>query len=71
MTALSGVVQYVKASWIASALSEEDKAWKGGEVTIGDEGSPIQVRFVTPDEAAYDGYYQVIANPLLWFPLKW
>jgi trehalose 6-phosphate synthase len=67
VTALSGVVQHVKASWIASALSEEDRAWHGGEVTIGDDGSPIQVRFVIPDEAAYDGYYQVIANPLLWF----
>jgi trehalose 6-phosphate synthase len=25
------------------------------------------VKFVTADEAAYDGYYKVIANPLLWF----
>ncbi|HSD82997.1 MAG TPA: trehalose-6-phosphate synthase, partial [Anaerolineae bacterium] len=27
----------------------------------------LHVRFLSPDAAAYDGYYNVIANPLLWF----
>jgi trehalose 6-phosphate synthase len=67
VTALSGIAQQVDACWIASALSEEDKTWSGGVVPIGVAGGSIYVRFVTPDEAAYDGYYKVIANPLLWF----
>jgi trehalose 6-phosphate synthase len=67
VTALSGIAQHVDACWIASALSEEDKAWQGGKVPIGEEGGSIRLKFVTPDEAAYDGYYKVIANPLLWF----
>ena len=25
------------------------------------------MQFLSPDEAAYEGYYNVIANPLLWF----
>jgi trehalose 6-phosphate synthase len=67
VTALSGIAQHVDACWIASALSDEDKAWKGGVVPIGDTGGSIQVKFVVAEEAAYDGYYKVIANPLLWF----
>ncbi len=67
VTALSGIAQHVEATWIASALSEEDKSWQGGLVPVGEEGSPIRVQFVTSQEAAYDGYYKVIANPLLWF----
>ncbi len=67
VTALSGIAQHVDACWIASALSEEDKAWSGNSVPIGDDGGSIRVQFVTSDEAAYNGYYKVIANPLLWF----
>jgi trehalose 6-phosphate synthase len=67
VTALSGIAQHLDACWIASALSEEDKAWQGGVVPIGNEGGSIQVQFVIAEEAAYDGYYKVIANPLLWF----
>ncbi len=32
-----------------------------------DDGTAVRVHFLSPDEAAYDGYYNVIANPLLWF----
>jgi trehalose 6-phosphate synthase len=67
VTALSGIAQHVDACWIASALSEEDKAWQSGEVPIGEDGGSIRVKFVTAEDAAYDGYYKVIANPLLWF----
>lgn len=67
VTALSGIAQYIEACWIASALSEEDKTWPGGLVPMGEAGGSIMVRFVTPEEAAYNGYYKVIANPLLWF----
>jgi trehalose 6-phosphate synthase len=67
VTALSGIAQHVDTCWIASALTQEDKSWRGGKVTIGDEGGSIMVKFVISDDAAYDGYYKVIANPLLWF----
>jgi len=67
VTALSGIAQDIDACWIASALSEEDKGWQGGVVPIGDEGGSIRVEFVRSETAAYNGYYKVIANPLLWF----
>jgi trehalose 6-phosphate synthase len=67
VSALSGIAQHVDACWIASALSEEDKAWQGGMVPIAEDGGSVQLQFVSSEEAAYDGYYKVIANPLLWF----
>ena len=67
VTALSGIAQHVDACWIASALSEEDKTWQGGLVPMGEGSGSIQVKFVTSEESAYNGYYKVIANPLLWF----
>jgi trehalose 6-phosphate synthase len=67
VTALSGIAQHADACWIASAISDEDKKWPGGEVPIGDGEGSLQVKFVISDDTAYDGYYKVIANPLLWF----
>jgi trehalose 6-phosphate synthase len=67
VTALMGLVQHVEATWIASAITEEDRAWKEGTVPLNDEGDTIRVRFVLPKETAYDMYYNVISNPLLWF----
>jgi trehalose 6-phosphate synthase len=67
VTALTGLCRHTAdATWIACARTEADAAWKNGKVPIG-EGSDIRVEFLTPDPAAYEGYYNVIANPLLWF----
>lgn len=67
VSALSGIAQHLDACWISCSSSEEDKKWQGGSVPIGNEGGAVDIRFVNPEEAAYDGYYKDIANPLLWF----
>ena len=67
VTALAGLAQHVEACWIASAQTPEDRAWSKGDMPLGDNGHSIEVQFVAPDAAAYEGYYTVIANPLLWF----
>jgi trehalose 6-phosphate synthase len=66
VTALTGLCRHADATWIACARTEADAAWRAGHVTLEDR-SEIQVQFLSPDEAAYEGYYNVIANPLLWF----
>ena len=71
VTALGGVLAHQEVTWIASALSEEDKAVAheaGGafEETTAD-GSPYRLRFVVHEEDAYDRYYNVVSNPVLWF----
>jgi trehalose 6-phosphate synthase len=67
VTALTGVAHQAETRWIACAQSEEDKAWGEGMVSLFDEGDQVWIHFITPDQSAYEGYYGVIANPLLWF----
>ena len=66
VTALTGLAQHVDATWIAAADSEADKDFKEGDVPLDGDGK-IRVKFIDPDPAEYDGYYNNISNPLLWF----
>jgi trehalose 6-phosphate synthase len=68
VTALRSLVQYHDVTWIASAITEEDLAVAGDllEETARD-GSPYRLRLVAHDRQAYDWYYNVVANPMLWF----
>lgn len=67
VTALTGLFRHTaEATWIACARTRADTAWEKGKVTF-DDGTEVGVRFLSPDEEAYEGYYNVIANPLLWF----
>jgi trehalose 6-phosphate synthase len=72
VTALRGLVTRHDVTWIASAMSEEDHAVaeEASERALDertDDGSPYRLRLVTHDPAAYDWYYNVVANPVLWF----
>jgi trehalose 6-phosphate synthase len=67
VTALTGVIHQAEARWIACAQSEEDRLWRPGYVPSGKDGGRVWLEFVAPSETAYEGYYSVIANPLLWF----
>jgi trehalose 6-phosphate synthase len=72
VTALRGLVSHHDVTWIASAMSEEDRAVveeaAGGAVEEqGSDGSSYRLRLVAHDEAAYDWFYNVVSNPMLWF----
>ena len=70
VTALSGLVSHRDALWIASAMTDEDIAVseeQGGPVEISIDGIDYRVLMVGSDAEAYDRFYNVIANPLLWF----
>ena len=72
VTALSGLVSHREALWIASAMTDEDVA-----VARESEGEPGRGRDRrdrlrrapgrVSDPEAYDRFYNVIANPILWF----
>jgi trehalose 6-phosphate synthase len=72
VTALRGLISHHDVTWIASAMSQEDReasAEAGGgaiEETARD-GSPFRLRLVVHDESAYDWFYNVVSNPMLWF----
>jgi trehalose 6-phosphate synthase len=59
VTALRGLVQQHDVTWIASAITDEDR------VVAQEGGGPVVL--VAHDEDAYDKYYNVVANPMLWF----
>lgn len=70
VTALSGLVSHRDALWIASAMTDEDVAVseeKGGPVELSIDGIEYKVRLVGSDPEAYERFYNVIANPILWF----
>jgi len=66
VTALTGLCRQSDSVWVACARTEADAAWRSGVVAMA-EGCEIKVQFLTPEPLAYEGYYSVIANPLLWF----
>jgi trehalose 6-phosphate synthase len=71
VTALTGLVSHRKALWVASAMTDEDVAVAveaGGEpVEVELDGVSYDVCMVESDSLAYDRFYNVIANPILWF----
>jgi trehalose 6-phosphate synthase len=72
VTALRGLVAHHDVTWIASAMTEEDRLVaqeRAGESIdqVSETGAPYQLRLLAHDPAAYDGYYNGIANGVLWF----
>ena len=71
-TALIGLATHRDAVWIASAMTDQDveaSERAGGrpfEVEA-PEGGTFHVRFVESDPEAYDRFYNIFANPMLWF----
>jgi trehalose 6-phosphate synthase len=72
VTALRSLVLHHDVTWIASAMSDEDRvvALDNNEEPFEEtarDGSTYRLRMIAHDEQAYDWYYNVIANPMLWF----
>ena len=71
VTALSGVIASQDVTWVAAAISTEDEAvaaeHEDGLEETDRNGNPFRLRLVRLDRADYDRYYNVFANPLLWF----
>jgi trehalose 6-phosphate synthase len=59
VTALRGLLEHHDVTWIASATTDEDRV-------VATE-SKESVIMVAHDPRAYDLYYNVVANPMLWF----
>jgi len=72
VTALRSLVSHHDVTWIASAMSDEDRevaaeAGGGAVEETSRDGSSFRLRLVAHDEIAYDRFYNVVANPMLWF----
>ena len=72
VTALTGLASHRDAIWIASAMNEHDarvsQSHGGRALPVrSPAGGEYEVRLVVSDPEAYDRFYNVIANPMLWF----
>ena len=62
-TALRSLLQHHDVTWIASATTEGERAL-AGETRQEDN---YRLHLVAHDPQAYDWFYNVVANPMLWF----
>ena len=72
VTALTGLASHREVTWIASAMTDEDI-----DAAVRNDGRPFsvsapdggeyRVKLVASDPVAYDRFYNIIANPMLWF----
>jgi trehalose 6-phosphate synthase len=69
VTALRSLVSHHDVTWIASAVTDEERrvAAEGAVEERSADGSPYRLRLVAHEPHAYDLYYNVVANPTLWF----
>src|SRR3954467_12068664 len=72
VTALTGLASHRDAVWIASAMTDRDAEVaeeNGGRALRGDapHGGTYHVKLVSSDAEAYDRFYNIFANPMLWF----
>jgi trehalose 6-phosphate synthase len=71
VTALQGLVHHRQAVWVASAMTDEDvevsERHGGRSFDVEVDGDTYRIRLVASDPQAYDRFYNVVANPMLWF----
>jgi trehalose 6-phosphate synthase len=68
VTALAGIADQTRLTWVASAMTDADRAMARLSPKLGEaDASNLQVRFVTTPADTYHSYYNVVSNPTLWF----
>jgi trehalose 6-phosphate synthase len=71
VTALGGLLAHHDVTWVASAMSDEDRVVAaerdGSFVEETADGASYRLRLVPHEAAVYDRFYNVLANPTLWF----
>ena len=71
VTALTGLVHHRDALWIASAMTDADvesmRRHGGRSFECEVDDVRYRLRLVESDPDAYDQFYNVVANPMLWF----
>jgi trehalose 6-phosphate synthase len=71
VTALSPLVSMQDVTWIANAMTDEDRAVSaeagGAFEQVGRDGSPYRLRLVAQPEDDFRRFYTELANPALWF----
>ena len=72
VTALIGLASHREVTWVASAMTDEDVAMAedhgGAPFPVrAPDGGEYLIKLVASDADAYDRFYNITANPMLWF----
>jgi trehalose 6-phosphate synthase len=67
VTALTALAEQHDVLWVAAAMDKDDRSWAQAQMDEPQKVEGISLRLIKPDKNAYQGYYNVISNPMLWF----
>jgi trehalose 6-phosphate synthase len=72
VTALIGLASHREVTWVASAMTDEDveaaERHDGRPFPVqAPDGHDYNVKLVASEPEAYERFYNIIANPMLWF----
>jgi len=69
VTVLTELLRQHPGTWVATALGDEEQklAAAGSAVEVELDGCAYRVRYVSVEPDVYDKYYNIVANPILWF----
>jgi trehalose 6-phosphate synthase len=69
VSAMTAVSEASHATWIAAAISDEERRIAGENrlIDISRDERDYRIRYIDIPAVAYDLYYNTISNPLLWF----
>jgi trehalose 6-phosphate synthase len=67
ITGLSGAVKHNDITWISCAQTPHDVTFSEGYASLTNNDEDIYIKFIPIEQQTYDDYYNVIANPLIWF----
>ncbi len=67
VTALGVLSERHQVLWVAAAMTEDDRLWAQAHRGKVERVDGIDLKMIEPNLEDYAGYYNEIANPLLWF----
>jgi trehalose 6-phosphate synthase len=69
VTVLTEVLRHHPGTWVAAALGDEERrlAAEKHAVDVALDGDTYRLRYVAVSPDAYHKYYNIVANPMLWF----
>ena len=67
VTVLTELLRKHPGTWVATALGAEEESLAGRAVDVELDGEAYRVRYVAVADDVYHKYYNIIANPMLWF----
>ena len=67
VTALGALAEKHEVLWVAAAMERGDFLWAKNQGGKPETVEGVRLLLIRPNKKAYEGYYNTIANPLLWF----